>query len=75
MLTAPIVSVFLPYYNDAEYLPIAIESVLNQTYQNFELILCNHATTDNCREIAHSYKDSRIAEVDGKVVGWFFLQC
>lgn len=64
MSQQPLVSVFLPYYNDAKYLPIAIESVLNQTYQNFELILCNHATTDNCREIAHSYNDSRIKHVD-----------
>lgn len=60
----PLVSVFLPYYNDADFLRKSIESVLNQTYQNFELILCNHATTDNCREIAHSYDDSRIKHVD-----------
>lgn len=60
----PVVSVILPYYNDAEFLPVAIESVLNQTYKNWELILCNHATTDNCREIAHSYNDTRIKHID-----------
>ena len=60
----PVVSVLIPYYNDAEYLPQAIESVLKQTYQNFELILVNHATTDNCREIAHGYDDPRIVHID-----------
>lgn len=60
----PLVSVFLPYYNDADYLSVSIESVLKQTYENWELILCNHASTDNCREIAHSYNDARIKHVD-----------
>ena len=58
------VSVLIPYYNDRDYLAQAIESVLNQTYQDFELILVNHATTDDCREIAHSYKDKRIKHID-----------
>ena len=58
------VSVLIPYYNDREYLSQAIESVLNQTYKDFELILINHATTDDCREIAHSYNDKRIKHID-----------
>lgn len=58
------VSVLIPYYNDRDYLGQAIESVLNQTYQDFELILVNHATTDDCREIAHSYQDPRIKHID-----------
>jgi len=58
------VSVLIPYYNDREFLPQAIESVLNQTFEDFELILVNHATTDDCREIAHSYTDSRIVHID-----------
>jgi len=60
----PLVSVFLPYYNDRKYLREAIESVLNQTYPNWELILLNHATEDDCREIAHSYTDNRIKHID-----------
>lgn len=63
-ITNPTVSVLIPYYNDAKYLPQAIESVLGQTYQKFELILVNHATTDNCREIARSYNDPRIVHID-----------
>lgn len=58
------VSVLIPYYNDREFLRQAIESVLNQTFEDFELILVNHATTDDCREIAHSYNDSRIVHYD-----------
>lgn len=64
MTQKPLVSVFIPYYNDEKYLKQSIESVLNQTYENFELILLNHATTDSCREIAHSYNDSRIKHID-----------
>lgn len=58
------VSVLIPYYNDREFLRQSIESVLNQTYKDFELILVNHATTDDCREIAHSYNDDRIINLD-----------
>lgn len=64
MENKPLVSVFIPYYNDQEFLKNSIESVLKQSYQNWELILCNHASTDNSREIAHSYKDERIKHVD-----------
>lgn len=56
------VSVIMPIYNAEKYLKRAIESVLNQTYTNFELILINDASTDNSKEICMEYseKDSRI---------------
>lgn len=60
------VSVFLPYYNDEVFLKDCIESILNQSFEDFELILFNHSSTDNSREIAHSYKDSRIIHIDGE---------
>ena len=63
-MKSPKISVFLSYYNDAYFLKSAIDSVLNQDFQDFELILLNHATTDNCREIAHSYDDKRIIHID-----------
>ena len=62
----PLVTVFLPYYNDQRFLGETIESILNQSYQNFELILFNHASTDNSRAIAHSFNDSRIRHVDAE---------
>ena len=56
------VSVIMSIYNAEKYLKRAIESVLNQTYTNFELILINDASTDNSKEICREYskKDSRI---------------
>lgn len=60
----PKVSIFLSYYNDRNFLAQAIESILAQDFQDFELILLNHATVDNCRQIAHSYTDSRIVHID-----------
>ena len=64
MREQPLVSVFIPYYNDEKFLRQSVESVLNQTYPNWELILFNHASTDNSRNIAHSYKDKRIKHID-----------
>lgn len=64
MSSKPLITVFIPYYNDEKFLKASIESVLNNDYENFELILLNHATTDSCREIAHSYNDSRIIHID-----------
>ena len=57
-----LVSVIVPVYNAAKYLGDAIESVLNQTYTNFELLLINDRSTDNSKEICEKYaeKDSRI---------------
>ena len=60
----PLVSVFIPYYNDEKFLRESIESVLNQRYENIELILLNHASTDSSRDIAHSYDDKRIIHID-----------
>lgn len=54
------ISIQLPYYNDSKFLAQSIQSALNQTYKDFELILINHASTDNSEEIAKSFKDKRI---------------
>ena len=58
------VSVLIPYYNDERFLRQAIESVLVQTFADFELVLVNHASTDGSRAIARSFGDSRIVHVD-----------
>ena len=62
----PLVSIFLPYYNDQKFLKKTIESILSQSYQNLELILFNHASTDTSRVIAHSFDDPRIIHLDAK---------
>ena len=63
---SPLISVFLPYYNDKAFLADAVESVLNQSYKNIELVLFNHASADGSRDIAHSYNDQRIIHIDAK---------
>ena len=55
-------SVIVPVYKVEEYLPACIESVLNQTFSDFELILVDDGSPDRCGEICESYKekDNRI---------------
>ncbi len=59
----PKVAVLVSNYNYAEYIRQAIESVLAQTYKNFELIICDDGSTDNSKEIIAGYclHDSRIS--------------
>ncbi|MFT5076984.1 MAG: glycosyltransferase involved in cell wall biosynthesis [Flavobacteriaceae bacterium] len=56
------VSIFMPVYNGAKYLSKSIESVLNQTYENFELICVDDSSTDNSYELLNFFadKDSRV---------------
>lgn len=57
-----IISIVLPVYNGAEYLAESIESVIAQTYANWELIIVNDCSTDNSLAIASKYasQDARI---------------
>src|ERR1700756_835254 len=54
------ISVVMPTYNDAEYLREAIDSILNQTFTDFEFIIVNDGSTDDTEEIINSYTDERI---------------
>ncbi len=58
-------SVIVPVYQVEEFLPRCIDSILAQTYQNFELILVNDGTKDDCPRIMAEYaaKDSRIRQI------------
>lgn len=53
----PLVSVILPTYNHAEYVAEAIESVLNQTYINFEFIVADDGSTDGTQEVIKQYEN------------------
>ncbi|WP_368914566.1 glycosyltransferase [Exiguobacterium acetylicum] len=52
------VSVIIPTYNRSEYLKFALDSVLNQTYSNIEIIVVNDGSTDDTENILKNYKDS-----------------
>ena len=60
MADVPSVSVLMPVYNGEEYLGEAIESILNQTFRDFEFIIINDGSTDHSAEIVQSYDDPRI---------------
>jgi glycosyltransferase involved in cell wall biosynthesis len=56
----PKVSVIIPTYNRAEFLRSAVISVLNQTFQNFEIIVVDDASKDHTQEVVNSLSDKRI---------------
>lgn len=56
----PKVSVIMPTYNRASFLKEALASVLNQSFQDFEIILVNNASTDNTEEVVKEFSNSRI---------------
>lgn len=62
MQNLPLVSVVLPVYNCEKYLPLAIDSILNQTYTNLELILVDGCSSDGSVEICEKYanEDRRV---------------
>ena len=58
------VSVIIPNYNHARYLPERLESVLGQTYQNFEVIILDDCSTDDSREVIERYRtNSHISQI------------
>lgn len=63
------ISVVMGIYNCADTLGESIESIINQTYKNWELIMCNDASTDNTLQVANFYKkiDHRIRVIENDV--------
>ena len=64
-MAEPVVSIVLPVYNGEEFLAEAIESVLAQTFADFELIMIDDGSTDGSQQILHEYerRDSRVRVV------------
>jgi glycosyltransferase involved in cell wall biosynthesis len=66
IVMVPTISVIMPVYNGEKYLREAIDSILNQTYRDFEFIILNDGSTDSTEEIILSYDDPRIVYVKNK---------
>jgi glycosyltransferase involved in cell wall biosynthesis len=60
MTDGPLVSICIPIYNDEEFVREALDSLVNQTYKNLEIIFSDNCSTDRSVEIIKSYKDPRI---------------
>lgn len=58
MNSQPIISVIIPCYNQAQYLTEALDSVLNQTDNNWECIIVNDGSTDNTETVAKEFTDT-----------------
>ena len=63
MKDMPLVSVSMPVFNSERYIAEAIESILAQTYTNFELIIVDDGSSDRTREIIDQFTDQRIIKV------------
>ena len=61
-MNQPLISIIIPCYNVEEYLPKCINSIINQTYRNLEIILVDDGSSDSCGQICDEYaaKDARI---------------
>lgn len=65
----PKVSIIIPYYNEERYIKRCIDSLLNQTYNNFEIILIDDSSTDDTISIIQRYNDKRIRLFEHPHVG------
>lgn len=59
----PKVSILIPAYNHQNYISLTIDSVLNQTFSDFELLIADDCSPDNTRDIIKGYTDNRIRRV------------
>ena len=55
-----LISVIMPAYNSGKFISESIQSVLNQSYQNFEILIVDDASSDNTQDIVNGFKDDRI---------------
>ena len=59
-----LVSIIVPVYNAEKYLNKCLDSIVNQTYSNLEIILINDGSTDNSLSICNDYTNK-----DGRIIG------
>ncbi len=69
MINESKISVVMSVFNGEKYLGEAVDSILNQTFKDFEFIVINDGSTDGTREILESYNDSRIVLIHQENIG------
>ncbi|MBX3117999.1 MAG: glycosyltransferase family 2 protein [Fimbriimonadaceae bacterium] len=62
--TLPLVTVIIPCYNHAQYLPTSIECALNQDYPNIEVIVVNDGSSDDTSQVAEKYKEQGVVLIN-----------
>lgn len=65
-MSHPTVSIIMSVYNGEQYLSIAIDSILNQTFTDFEFVIINDYSTDQSKAIIQSYADERIVYLENE---------
>lgn len=63
MAASDLVSIVMPAFNSEQFIEKAIRSVIDQTYSNWELLVCDDGSTDNTKDIIRSFADERIIYV------------
>lgn len=70
-----LISIIIPVYNQSKYVGKCIESVIDQTYTNIEIIVINDGSTDNSLEIIKKYNDKRIKVINQNNQGVYKTRC
>lgn len=70
-MSKPLISIIVPVYNTEQYLSKCLDSLINQTYKNIEIICVNDGSTDNSADILNEYdkKDKRVRMISQKNCG------
>ena len=70
----PKVDIITPAYNTQEYIKDSIDSVLSQTFEDFNFIIINDGSTDDTGSIIDSYDDERIIHIELEAVSYTHLR-
>lgn len=71
----PLVSVLMPAFNEEKFIEVAVNSIQNQTYQNWELLILNDGCTDETEKIIKSFKDQRIRVFENDLNKGYLESC
>ena len=75
MKDLPLVSILMPCYNSEKYLLEAISSIIEQTYSNWELLICNDSSTDNSLSIIKQFESDKIKIFENKTNKGYLKTC